>query len=297
MEPLVLLFAGIAVGAFLLGTDTTSETTRLFLKWINSVLLFFTAVNGIQSARTARLVVGAVILGGAGSALIGLGLYIVPTSTARGLLAALGPLGYPTSGDILRYLPSTTTMRAISTSVDPNVFGAMLMLAGVLSVSQLLARRPVMPRGATVACLAPILAALLLSYSRGSWIGLFAGCLAIALLRYRRPWVLIALALSVALMALLPGLDGFFAHLESGLNAQDQASAMRLGEYKDAFRLIQQYPVFGVGFGAAPEDRSLRRSIQHLPATGRADGAVGTSSFRRSCRHRAGPSCTNRGAI
>jgi O-antigen ligase len=27
---------------------------------------------------------------------------------------------------------------------------------------------------------------------------------------------------------------------------------MRLGEYKDAFRLIQQYPWFGVGYGSAP---------------------------------------------
>ena len=28
---------------------------------------------------------------------------------------------------------------------------------------------------------------------------------------------------------------------------------MRLGEYKDAFRLISQYPFFGVGFGVAPD--------------------------------------------
>jgi polysaccharide biosynthesis protein PslJ len=27
---------------------------------------------------------------------------------------------------------------------------------------------------------------------------------------------------------------------------------MRLGEYKDALRLISEYPVFGVGFGGAP---------------------------------------------
>jgi O-antigen ligase len=144
-------------------------------------------------------------------------------------------------------------MRAISTSVDPNVFGAMLMLAGVFTVSQLLTRRPVIPRVAIAAMLATILAALLLSYSRGSWIGLFAGCLLIALLRYRKPWVLIALFLGVGLLAVLPGLGGFFAHLQSGLAARDQAAAMRLGEYKDAFRLIEQYPLFGVGFGAAPE--------------------------------------------
>ncbi len=28
---------------------------------------------------------------------------------------------------------------------------------------------------------------------------------------------------------------------------------MRLGEYKDAFRLISEYPWFGVGFGEAPD--------------------------------------------
>ena len=253
VEPAVLLFVGIAIAAFALGTGTTSETTRLFLKWINSIVFFFTAVNTIRTAGMARLVVRGLVLLGAFSAAVGVVLYFLPTSVSQAALVALGPLGYPTSGEVLRYLPSTRTMRAIATSVDPNVYGAMLMLVGVFGASQLVTRRPVLPRTLLVIGLGLVSAALLLSYSRGSWIGLFAGCLVIAALRYRRPWVLVALVAGVALLAVLPGLGGFFSHLQSGLAARDQAAAMRLGEYKDALRLIEQYPVLGVGFGVAPE--------------------------------------------
>src|SRR5262249_22206230 len=40
---------------------------------------------------------------------------------------------------------------------------------------------------------------------------------------------------------------------EAGLSFEDRASQMRLGEYKDALRLIERYPLMGVGFGRAPE--------------------------------------------
>ena len=82
--------------------------------------------------------------------------------------------------------------------------------------------------------------------------GLAVATLVIATLRYRRLWLLF-MALGVALyFGILPQGEGFIGHLQSGLTAQDQAAAMRLGEYSDALKLIGQYPWFGVGFGSAP---------------------------------------------
>ena len=42
------------------------------------------------------------------------------------------------------------------------------------------------------------------------------------------------------------------AHLISGVQLRDKAAAMRIGEYTDALKLIVQYPLFGIGFGASP---------------------------------------------
>ncbi len=259
LEGFVALYIGLSVFSFLNGTGTTSETMRLFLKLINSVLLYFTVVNCVRTRREVEQIVVGLIGGAAASAALGIALYVIPRPTAARLLSALAPLGYPSGSNVLRYLPSTDTLRAISTSIDPNVFGVMLMLAVVLALSQILAPRPALDRRLLVGLLAVILVALLLSYSRGSWVGALAGVLVIVTLRYRRLWVIVALGVALAALAVLPsvgtlpGLGSFFAHLQSGFEARDQAAAMRLGEYKDAFRLISQYPWFGVGFGVAPD--------------------------------------------
>jgi O-antigen ligase len=94
-------------------------------------------------------------------------------------------------------------------------------------------------------------ACLLATFSRGSWAGLGAAALFMATIRYRRMWGLFLL-LGVALYVFAPQADVFVGHLLSGARFQDQAAAMRLGEYRDAFKLIAQFPLFGVGFGAAP---------------------------------------------
>lgn len=259
LEGFVGLYVGLAVFSFLIGTGTSAETVRLFLKMINSVLLFFTVVNCVRTRRQLEQIVAGLIVGAAGSAAIGIVLYVIPQPTAARLLSSLAPLGYPSGGNVLRYLPSTEVLRAISTSIDPNIFGAMLMLAVVLAASQVLAPRPALDRRLLVGLAAVILVALLLSYSRGSWVGALAGVLFIAALRYRRAWVILAPAAALVALGVLPslgdlpGLGGFFSHLQSGFEARDQAAAMRLGEYKDAFRLIGQYPWFGVGFGVAPD--------------------------------------------
>ena len=86
--------------------------------------------------------VRALVAGGAVAAGLGIALYHLPAEAATELLRGLRPLGYPT-GDVLRYVEDagvrTDTLRAIGTSVDPNVFGAMLLMTGGLAVGQLLA--------------------------------------------------------------------------------------------------------------------------------------------------------------
>ncbi|HRE27025.1 MAG TPA: hypothetical protein PK954_10360, partial [Anaerolineales bacterium] len=80
--------------------------------------------------------------------------------------------------------------------------------------------------------------------------GLAAGLALIAALRYRR--LLIVLVIGGVLMLYLPVAQGYVERLVAGLQGQDLATQMRLGEYKDAFTLISRYPVFGVGFSGTP---------------------------------------------
>lgn len=250
----VLLYVGVCLTALILGTayQTTSADMRLFLKFLNSVIFFFVVGNWVRDLGTLRRLIEALALGGAAAAVISIGLYYLPAPTATRYLASLSKLGYPDS-DILQYIAGTQTQRAIGTSIDPNTLGATLMICGTLLVGLLVLSRSTRRRLVLLSGLGLILVALLLTYSRGSLIGLLAGCAVIATLRYRRLWVVAGLLIVVLALSGQLAQSSFVSHLQSGIQVQDQAAAMRLGEYKDAFRLIQEYPLFGVGFGSAPD--------------------------------------------
>lgn len=58
---------------------------------------------------------------------------------------------------------------------------------------------------------------------------------------------------AAALLLLLPQTQGYIEHFVEGIQLQDLATQMRLGEYKDALILIGRHPWIGVGFVGTPE--------------------------------------------
>lgn len=253
----LLGFVGLCVASFVLGTGygLTTEIVRGFAKLLLGILFFFPVLHMARARGQVERLLSALMLGGSLAGLTGLALYYADKDTAARWLSALAPLGYPAGEGALRYIASTKVLRATATSIDPNILGGLLAIVSVLLVAQLLARRPFVPRWLALAALPGNLWCLLLTYSRGSWIALACGLVFLGLARHRL-FLGLALAL-VAAFALAPQqsvgpLANFQRHLRSGINVEDQAAGMRLGEYKDALHQIAEYPAFGVGFGVAP---------------------------------------------
>jgi O-antigen ligase len=252
----LLAFLAVSLAAFVLGTAylVTPELIRQYLKLVNSALFFFTVTQLVRTRRDLDQVIAALVAGGAAAAGLGIALYHLPAETATTLLRALRPLGYP-SGDVLRYVEDagvrTETLRAIGTSVDPNIFGALLLVTGVLALGRLLAAREA-ARWRYGLATALIVYALVITLSRGSWVGFVAAGGLMAALRYRRVALLVPPGLAVAALLFGAQLSGLAEHFLKAVYARDQATGMRLGEYKDALNLIQQHPWLGIGFGAAP---------------------------------------------
>lgn len=249
---LLAVFLGLAVVALILGMGQSpipSETLRLFLKFLNSTLLFFGVVQVVRTEQQVASVSRTLLLGGGAAACIALALYALPREAASAALSSLEIVGYPTT-EILRPIARTETLRATGTSVDPNILGGLLMLVGVLLVAQILARKPVLQRPllATMALL--VAGALALTYSRGSWVGLAAGIAFLALGRQRR--AILILATGFAAVLLLPQGRAIIGRLGEAFAATDQASVMRLEEYRNAGEIISRYPMFGIGFGGPP---------------------------------------------
>jgi len=252
----VVAFILLAFVSFVVGlgyAEVTRETVRRFAEVILSVSLFFVVVNGVRDEGRLYEMVRAIILVGFAAATIGVVLYFLPQELTISILSKLSIFHYPAGWSVLRFIEddSSLPMRATSTAIDPNVLGGFLLLVTSLTVPQLFSRAPLFPRWLTMVMVAVMSLCLLLTFSRGSFGGLGAALLLISLLRYRRLFGFL-LAAMVVVYLLVPQGQTFLLHAVSGIQFQDKAAAMRLGEYKDALRLISSYPWFGVGFGAAP---------------------------------------------
>ncbi|MGH2351942.1 MAG: O-antigen ligase family protein [Chloroflexota bacterium] len=254
----LIAFAVVLAAAYVLSGATIrpDDAGRAFAKLVVAHLLFIPVLNLAARGPGVRRLTRWLLLAAGAEAVVGLLLYALPRGLAFRALVSLGPLGYPTDGSVLRYRPDTTILRATGTSVDPNMLGALLMVAGAIAIPLLLSPRPAIPKKLVALAFLPVVPCLLLTESRSSWLGLAGGVLFVAGLRYRRVWLALALALPLAL--LLPQAERFTSHLGSGLRAEDRASAMRLGELRNAASVISDYPWFGVGWGDGSQSIELQ---------------------------------------
>lgn len=266
----VLLFMGLMATAFVAGLahgTPTRNQMRVFAEMLLAAGLFLVVGNLIRDAAGLRRVFLAVVGLGTASAVIGLGLYVLPDAWQVQILSTLRVVDYPSGPGVLRFINDDPArlQRATGTSIDPNSFGGMLALVAALALPQLVGHAPLIPRRWAAIMAVCLCAALLATVSRGSLLGLAAALAVIGLFRDRR--LLVAcLGLGVALVLIAPALPwtaAYVQHFTAGLQNQDRATQMRMGEFRDAARLIERYPVFGVGFGD-PGDVDLYRGVSSL---------------------------------
>jgi len=254
----LVAFVLVACAAFIGGSASAAlspELTRRFGKLVASLLFFLIARALLTTTGRLENLTRWLMYAGAVQGAIGAGLMALSPLTQLTLLTRLQVIGYPTA-DVLRYVPGpndtyTDQLRAIGTSVDPNVFGGTLMLALAVMVVQWASPKPVLPRSVLLVLALPTAAGVLLSLSRASWLGLAAGLVLIGAVRYRRILVLGALV-GLVLLATAVGQE-FVARFISGFSTADRATAFRVGEYANALTLLQRYPLLGIGFGVSPD--------------------------------------------
>jgi hypothetical protein len=252
----IVIFLFLAFVSFVAGLAHASPTpnaVRRFAEIIMGVALFFVTINCVRTRQELEQLVLIIILAGFGAALIGVVLYFLPQTLTVRLLSALRIFNYPAGWGVLRFIRDDPQlpMRAIGTSVDPNILGGLLILVGSLTVPQLFTRRSLFNRLLAVPILAVMGLCLVLTFSRGSMFGLGCALALLAVVKYRR--LLPVLIIAGLLILLLPQTQEYVIHFIQGVRIQDLASQMRLGEYKDAFILISRYPWIGVGFIGAPD--------------------------------------------
>ncbi len=252
----ILVFVLMAVGSFVAGLSyapVTSYLLRHFAEILMSIGFFFLIVNVVTDVGRLRRLTRIFLLAAGGAAALGIVLYVIPDEFAMRALSALGRVGYPTGAGVLRYIRDDPSLmqRATSTSVDPNILGSLLNIALAIAIPQFFVERPVIKRLFLVPLTGVLGICLVLTVSRGSWVGAAAAVGLMSVLRYRKLVPLLVVAL--VLMLVLPWTQQYVTHFIEGVQGEDLSTKMRFGEYKDAFILISRHPVLGVGFGGTPD--------------------------------------------
>ena len=172
--------------AFLLGTAfaTPSSTVRLFLKAIAAGILFFAVIQSVTTISILRRISLLFAFFGWGAAALSVVLYFLPHSVSIAILSSSRPLNHP-GGSVLRFIAGTDVQRAIGFAIDPNVLGAIMAVVCLVTLGLLVTSHSD-SRYVILAGLAISLLALLLTYSRSSWLGLVSGSALFATLWLRR---------------------------------------------------------------------------------------------------------------
>ncbi len=260
-----LLWALITFIAGLSNSPMNVTVLRRFAEVLLAVSLFFMIVNQVRSIQSLKQITAIIILAGGLVGFLGVVFYVLPGPLTVRILSRLAVFNYPSGPGILRFVEDDPSqpMRAIATSIDPNALGGLLVVVTAIAMVQLFADRPVLPRR-LLAPLAGLMGlSLVLTFSRGSMLGLAAALMLVGALRYRKLLLLIALA--GIMLLLLPQTQVYAVRFFEGIRGEDLATQMRFGEYKDALILISRYPVLGVGFSGTPDiDLYLGVSMLYL---------------------------------
>ncbi len=249
-------FMVLAIFSFVVGMSfagLTITTTRHFAEILLAIATFFLIVNVVNTRARLERVIRFIIIAGAISAVLGVVFYFLPRDVTVRTLSLLRYVKYPEGDAVLRFINDDPngTMRAISTSVDPNVLGGLMILVAGLTAPQILAAKPLLPRGVILFSVAAMFLCLVLTFSRGAFLGFGFSLVVIAFVKYRR--LLPILLIGALLFWFIPITQDYISHLLDAFAGADRATQMRLGEYQDAFTLISRYPLFGVGFLGSPD--------------------------------------------
>ena len=252
---LVLIFGLLVGGAMLWGLNFARPSWFEWRKageYLLNLGLFVLVLQLIHHPSQIRLMVLTLAGLGTAGAVLGLLFYFLPRETAQSWLGSLVAFDYPAGEVALRYINDDPrgTLRAIGMAVDPNLLGAMSVLAACCLLPFVLGSRKMEVRLGAGTALLVLCAAIYLTYSRNALLAFCGVAAFLAIVRYR---ALIPLGLLGALLfLLLPQTQAYVQRLVEGLLRQDQATLMRLAEYRNAAHILAAYPWTGLGFFGTP---------------------------------------------
>ena len=167
--------------------------------------------------------------------------------SAYGILQYIFGWGYQSAAWVDNDMFSSITFRAAATLDNPNMLGQYLILAIPLGGAKLLSAKSWSGRAFWFCCCALMCVCMLLTFSRGAWLGLlFAGAVFVVLLNPRL-MLLIPVALAAMWFVLPETVTARFASIG---NLSDASTSYRVYIWMGTVAMLKNYWLCGIGPGA-----------------------------------------------
>lgn len=172
-----------------------------------------------------------------------------------GLFMYFTGVGYSSSAWVDSEMFSSIGRRAVATLENPNMLGEYLILIIPIAVGMLIGRGEGLRRIPAFFCIGIMGVCLILTWSRGAWLGLiFAAILFLFMWHRRSVWVILAGIASIPLLpAILP--DSIVSRFTSIGNMTDSSTSYRVYIWRATINMIEDNLLTGIGIGEGAWDR------------------------------------------
>lgn len=137
--------------------------------------------------------------------------------------------------------------RAGSTFSNPNILGEYLIMMIPLALSLLWYRKKFIYKGIFAAMLGLMGICMLLTFSRGAWLGLIVALVGFSVVRDKRLFALFIIGLFIMPFVLPPSVIHRFTSIG---NLSDTSSSYRMSILLGSLRMAQDYWITGIGLGS-----------------------------------------------
>ena len=137
--------------------------------------------------------------------------------------------------------------RSGSTFSNPNILGEYLIMMIPLALSLLWYRKKFIYKGIFAAMLGLMGICMLLTFSRGAWLGLIVALVGFSVVRDKRLFALFVVGLFIMPFVLPPSIINRFTSIG---NLSDTSSSYRMSILLGSLRMVQDYWISGIGLGS-----------------------------------------------
>lgn len=243
LEPVDIMVMAFTVLLFFGGTISLSETSlKPALLMVCLILGYFLTVQLMNSREWLVRCSSSCIIAASLISLYGLYLYFTGG-------------GYSSGAWVDDEMFSAINTRAVSTLENPNMLGEYLILIIPIAVANFIGRGEGLRRFEAFFCIGVMGVCLILTWSRGAWLGLIFGILLFLFMWHRRSlWLIFA---GIASLPILPSIlpASIVSRFTSIGNLSDSSTSYRMYIWRASVEMIEDNALTGIGIGEGAWDR------------------------------------------